>query len=86
MTLFKSLLDASRRGFLFVYMCCDLAGSVGSREHIVRYSQKQECISFVSYCFKEFFNCCNFGTTGPIQVGFSAKCNSPKEDFNQIEN
>ncbi len=28
----------------------------------------------------------NFGTTSPIQVGFSAKCTSPSEDFNQIEN
>ncbi len=26
------------------------------------------------------------GTTGLIQVGFSAKCTSPIEDFNQIEN
>ncbi len=34
----------------------------------------------------ESFNCCNFGTTGPIQVGFSAKCTSHNEDFNQIEN
>ncbi len=39
---------------------------------IVRYSQKKECISFVFYCFWESFNCYNFGTTGPIQVGFSA--------------
>ena len=47
---------------------------------IVRYSQKKECISFVLYCF-------NFGTTGPIQVGFSAlKCTSGNEDFKQIEN
>ncbi len=28
----------------------------------------------------------NFGTTGPIQVGFSAKCTSPNEHFNQTEN
>ncbi len=47
---------------------------------IVRYSQKKECISLVFYCF---------GTTGLIQVRFSAKCASPNhanEHFNQIEN
>ncbi len=37
----------------------------------------------------ESFNFYNFGTTGrtgPIHVGFSAKCTSPNDDFNQIEN
>ncbi len=41
---------------------------------------------FCFLLFWESFNCCNFGTPGPIQVGFSAKCTSPDEDFNQIEN
>ncbi len=36
--------------------------------------------------FWESFNCSNPGTTGPIQVGVSAKCTSPNEDFNQIKN
>ncbi len=34
--------------------------------------------------FWESFNCCNYGTTGPIQVGFSAKCTSPNEEFIQF--
>ena len=41
------------------------------------------------FCFLlllKSFNWLNFGATGPIQVGFSAKCASPKEDFNPIEN
>ncbi len=52
---------------------------------IVRYSQKKECVSFVFYCF-ENPSIANFGTTGLIQVGFSAKCTSPNENFNQVEN
>ncbi len=36
---------------------------------IVRYSQKKKCISL----FWESFYCYNFGTTGLIQVRFSAK-------------
>ena len=52
---------------------------------IVRYSLKKECISFVLYCF-ENLSIVNFGTTGPIHLGFSAKCTLPNEDFNQIEN
>ena len=48
---------------------------------LMRYSQKKEC-SFFPLLFWESFNCYNFGTTGPIQMGFSAKCTSP----NQIEN
>ncbi len=42
--------------------------------------------SFCFLLFWESFNCFNFGTTGPIQVRFSAKCIPPNEDFNQIEN
>ncbi len=36
------------------------------------------------FCFLLFwksFNCYNFGTTGPTQVGVSAKCISSNEDF-----
>ncbi len=33
------------------YMCCDLAGSLGSGEHWL-WSQKKECVSFVFYCFE----------------------------------
>ncbi len=53
---------------------------------IVRYSQKKEWISFVFYCFESPLIAHNFGTTGPIQVRFLAKCTSPNKDFNQIEN
>ena len=76
------------------YMCCDLVGSVGkSGALIVRYSQKKECMHFVFYYFENLSIATymyNFGTTGPIQTGFSSKCTSPgtspNEDFNQIEN
>ena len=53
---------------------------------IVRYSQKNECISSCFLSFWESFNCYNFNTTGPFQVGVSAKCTSPNDDFNQTEN
>ena len=53
---------------------------------IVRYSQKKGMHFFCFLLFWESFNCYNFGTTGPIWVGFSAKCTSPNEDFNQMEN
>ncbi len=35
---------------------------------------------FLLFC--ESFNCYNFGTTGPIQVEFSANCTSPNKEFN----
>ena len=41
---------------------------------------------FCFLLFWESFKCYSFGTTGPIQVGFSAKCTSPNMDFNHIEN
>ena len=53
---------------------------------IVRYSQKKKLISIVFYCSGNHSIAHNLGTTGPIQVGFSAKHTSPNEDFNQIEN
>ena len=68
-------------------MYCDLARSVGSREHKLWDVQPEKERHF--FCFLLFwksFNCYNFGTTILIQVGFSAKCTSPNEDFNQIEN
>ncbi len=43
-------------------------------------------IFFCFLLFWESFNCYNFETAGPIQVGFSVKCTSPNEDFNDIEN
>ncbi len=41
-------------------------------------------ISFVFYCIENLL-AHNFRTTGPNQVGFSAKCTSPNEHFNQID-
>ncbi len=52
---------------------------------IVRYSQKKKLISIV-FCSKNPSIAHNLGTTGPIQVGISAKCTSPNEDFNQLDN
>ena len=42
--------------------------------------------SFVFYCSENSSVAHNLGTTGQIQVGFSAKCTSPNEHFIQIEN
>ena len=53
---------------------------------IVRYSQKKKRISIVFYCSENPSIAHNLGTTGPIEVGFSAKCTSPNECFSQIEN
>ncbi len=49
---------------------------------IVRYSQKKKWISIVFYCSENPSIAHNLGTTGPIQVGFSAKCTSPNDDIN----
>ncbi len=51
-----------------------------SAELIVK-KGKKELNSIVFYPSMAY----NFGTTGPIQVGFSAKCTSPNDDFNQIK-
>ena len=53
---------------------------------IVRYIQKKKHISIVFYCSESLSIAHNLGTTGPIQVWFSAKCTFPNEHFNQIEN
>ncbi len=66
-------------------MCCDLEGSVRSRQHWLRDTARKRNAFVLFSLFWESFNCYNFGTTGPIQVGFSGKCTSPNEDFNQIE-
>ena len=41
---------------------------------------------FVFYWFENPSIAHNLETTGPIQAGFPAKCTSPNEHFNQIEN
>ena len=59
------------------YMCCDLAKSVRGQEHwlwdITR-KEKKQMDFFCFLLFWESFKSYNFGTTGPIQVGFSANC------------
>ena len=67
-------------------MCCDLVGSVGSREYwLWDIAWKRNAFILFSIVLR-IFSCYNFGTTGPIQAGFSAKCTSPNEDFNEVEN
>ncbi len=56
----------------------------GALIHVVRYSQNKEWMSFVFYCFENPSIAHNLGTTGPIQVGFSAKCTSLNKHFNQM--
>ena len=51
---------------------------------IERCSLRKEWISCVFYCFRILIIAQNLGTTGPIQVGFAAKCTSQNQHFNQI--
>ena len=51
-----------------------------------RYSQKKKWLSIFFYCSENPSIAHNLGTTGLIQVGFSVKCTSLSEHFNQIEN
>ncbi len=53
---------------------------------IVIYSQKKKWISIVFYFSENPSIAHNLGTTGSIQVGFSANCTSPSEHFYQTEN
>ena len=52
---------------------------------VVQTRKSSECVLFsIVLRILQFTH--NLGSTGPIQVGFSAKCASPNEHFNQIEN
>ena len=53
---------------------------------IVRYNQEKGIHFFCFYCSENPSIANNFGTTGPIQVGVSAKCTSLYEHFDEIEN
>ena len=64
-------------------MCYNLAESVGTREHWL-WDVARKRNEFL--LFSIVLRILQLGTTGPIQVGFSAKCSSPNEHFNQIEN
>ena len=68
------------------HLCCDLGGSVRSWEQWLRDTARKRNAFLLFAIFWESFNCYNFGSTGLIQVGFSAKCTSRNKDFNQIEN
>ena len=79
------------KGSYVIISVCVLRSSRISRKSAalivnVRYSQKKELISIVFYCSENPSIAHNLGTTGLIQVGFSAKCTSPNEHFIQIEN
>ncbi len=73
--------------WLCQHMSYDLAESVGSWEHwlwgIAR--ERNDFLLFSNY-FENPSTAHNFGTTGLIQVGISAKCTSQNEHLNQIEN
>ena len=76
----------------FRLACCLVSRVLGSSgisrksaALIVRYSHKKKRISIVFYCFENPSIAHNLGTTGPIQVGFSAKCTSPSEHFNHTK-
>ncbi len=69
-----------------IYVLRSSGISQTSEALIARYIQKNECIFLFFIVFRLFQYCYNFGTTGPIQIGFSGKCTSPNVDFNQIEN
>ncbi len=65
------------------HMCWNLAGSVRSPQHWLWDIARKKWISIVFYCSENPPIAHNLGTAGPIQVGFSAKCTSPNEHFNQ---
>ncbi len=50
---------------------------------LLKFSEIKVCLLF-NCLILQFAH--NLGTTAPIQAGFSAKCTSPNEHFNQIEN
>ena len=59
-------------------MCCNLAGSVGSRQHwLWDIARKRNEFPLFSIVLRILPIAHNHGTTGPIQVEFSAKCTSP---------
>ena len=66
---------------LFIYVLWSSGISSKTGALIVRYSQKKKQISFVFCCFENHSIAHNFGTTGLIQVGFSAKCTSPMSNW-----
>ncbi len=69
-----------------LYAIC-IAGSVGSRQHwLWDIARKRNEFLLFSNCSENPSIAHNLGTTGPIQVRFSAKCTSSSEHFNQIEN
>ncbi len=66
-------------------MCCDLAESVGSQDHWLWDTARKIEYFCCFLLFWESLTCYNFGTTGLIQVRFSAQCTSSNEHFNWIK-
>ncbi len=71
-------------GSEYVFRSSGISQKLGAL--IVRYSQKKEWISIVFYCSENPSITHYLGTTGLIQVEFSANCTSPNEHFNKIGN
>ena len=63
-------------------MCCDLVGSVGSWQHWLWHISRKRNEFLL---FWESFNCSLTWNHWTDSSGFSAKCTSPNEHFNQIE-
>ena len=62
-------------------LCYELAESVGSLEQWLWDISGKNNKFLLFLLFGESFKTHNFGTTGPIQIRFSAKCTSPNEHF-----
>ena len=70
----------------FYQLCYDLVESFWGQEHWLWDIGRNKLISFAFYYVENPSIAHNFGTTGLIQVWFSAKCTPLNEHFNQIEN
>ena len=71
----------------YMYMCCDLSGSVGSRQHWLWdiASKRNEFLLF-SIVLKTLQLLIALEPLDQLKWRFLAKCTSPSENFNQIEN
>ncbi len=65
-------LVAAKIQIILTFMLQSSGISCKSAVLTVRYSQKKEL--FFSFCFEKPSIALNFGTTGSIQVGYSATC------------
>ena len=71
---------------MHAHLCCVLAGSVRSRKHwLWDIARKRNEFPLFSVVLRILHLLIALRTTEPIQMGFSANCTTPKENFNQIE-